>query len=687
MPRLMGIKPRLGASISDGGISFSVWSGAAERVWLCLFDADGNRETERLELVCEGEGVHARSVPGLKAGTRYGFRADGPYAPERGLWFNPDKLLMDPYAVEIDRAYGFDRRLSARRGEGGDTAALMPKAIAVDLPKPVASMPPLFRPGGLIYEVPVKAFTRRHPDVPEQKRGTIAALAEPAIIKHLQKLNVSAVELMPIVAWIDERHLPPLGLTNGWGYNPVSFMALDPRLAPGGLAELRGTVEALRAAGIGVILDLVFNHTGESDALGPTLSLRGLDNRAYYRHEIGEPAKLINDTGTGNSVACNHPVMQGLILDTLRHFVVYAGVDGFRFDLATALGRTAEGFDADAPLLAAMRDDPALKDRIMIAEPWDLGPGGYQLGNFPENFLEWNDKYRDDVRRFWRGDRSMIGALATRLAGSSDIFGGHGNNRTRSLNFIAAHDGATLADLSRYEGKHNQANGEGNRDGHGDNIGWNNGVEGATDDPEITKRRQSDTRALLATLFASRGAIMLTAGDEFGRTQKGNNNAYAQDNELTWLDWEDRDAELERYVADLAAMRKAASALTGVELLSGQIIVGSDVRDIVWLDTTGLPLSEADWNDPECRRLVMVLGGNADAGRFAVLVNGERSGTALVIPAREGFEWESVGTVEVEGPGDFLAPHRAVLFAVERKTVQQGRAECADDPGSAPDFG
>ena len=483
--------PRFGAIVSEDGIRFAVWSGSAKSVWVSLFDDDGNRETERLELSAEADGVFARFVPGLKAGTRYGFRADGDYAPERGLWFDPDKLLVDPYAVELDRRYVFDQRLSARRGAGTDTALLMPKAIAMAMPDPLPHRPPFFREGGLIYEVSVRAFTMLHPEVPKKMRGTIAALAQPAVIKHMRKLGVSAVELMPITAWIDERHLPSLGLTNAWGYNPVGFMALDPRLAPGGLAELRQTVSALHAAGIGVILDLVFNHTGESDELGPTLSLRGLDNRAYYRHVENNAGRLVNDTGTGNTLACDHPIVQELILDSLRHFVLNAGVDGFRFDLAPVLGRSGGGFDPRAPLLTAMRDDPVLKDRIMIAEPWDIGPGGYQLGNFPENFLEWNDKYRDDIRRFWRGDAGTIGSLATRLAGSSDVFRKDGCEKTRTVNFIAAHDGMTLADLSRYERKHNEANGEQNRDGHDENLSWNNGVEGESNDAKVVAARSA----------------------------------------------------------------------------------------------------------------------------------------------------------------------------------------------------
>jgi glycogen debranching enzyme len=627
-----------------------------------MFDAAGERELERIALEPQGEGVHSAFAPGLAVGGRYGFRADGDYSPEHGLWFDPDKLLVDPYAVAIDRPYRYDPRLAVRRGEGGDTAPLVPKAVVTELPAPLTPQPPLFRPGGLIYEVPVRAFTKLHPDIPEAQRGTIGAMAHPAIIEHLKKIGVSAVELMPITAWIDERHLPPHGLTNAWGYNPVTFMALDPRLALGGINELRETVAALRAVGIGVILDLVFNHTGESDELGPTLSLRGLDARAYYRH--GKDGRLVNDTGTGNTLACDHPIVQEMILDALRHFVRYAGVDGFRFDLATVLGRTASGFDADAPLLAAMRADPELADRVMIAEPWDIGPGGYRLGQFRPPFLEWNDRYRDDIRRFWRGDGG-VGALATRLAGSSDVFAG--DAQTRSVNFIAAHDGMTLADLVSYERKHNAANGEDNRDGHDENLSWNNGADGQTVDPEVRERRMRDLRALLSTLFASRGTIMLTAGDEFGRTQCGNNNAYAQDNEITWLDWSNRDLALEEHVAALRALRKSAPALSGTDFLTGQPLPERDVPDVEWFSEAGTPLEAGDWENPERRRLTVLLdGGDEGGGRLAILFNADRRATMFTLPSRCGTRWHVVlpaDTRPVEG--GLLVPGRSVVFARE----------------------
>jgi glycogen operon protein len=495
-------------------------------------------------------------------------------------------------------------------------------------------------------------------------------LAAPAVIEHLQKLGVSSVELMPVTARIDERHLPPLGLTNAWGYNPVTFMALDPRLAPGGLSDLRDTVAALHRAGIGVILDLVFNHTGESDALGPTLSLRGLDEGAYYRR--GGDGRLVNDTGTGNTVACEHPVGRELILDSLRNFVRNAGVDGFRFDLASVLGRVGGRFEPNAPLLEAMRDDPLLGDRVLIAEPWDIGPEGYQLGNFAPPFLEWNDKCRDDIRRFWRGDGGMVGAMATRLAGSSDVFSGSGQV-TRTVNFIAAHDGMTLADTTADARKHNDANGEHNRDGHDENFSWNNGVEGDTDDPGVKEGRRRDVRAMLATLFASLGTIMLTAGDEFGRTQHGNNNAYAQDNEITWLDWEKRDCALEAYAFALAALRKAVPALGKTGFLTGMPLSPEAVPDVAWLTETGLPFQQADWRESGRHRLVMVL----DAGngmRLAVVINGDRRACLFTLPVRDGYRWASALEPSLQ-PNDLSrpVPGRTVMFMIERQAEGQGK--------------
>lgn len=522
----------LGAHPTIRSTHFSVRAPDAREVTLCLFDADVER---RIAMTRAGDQWQAE-VPGVGPGQRYGYRVDS----------DPSKLLVDPYAVQIDRAFAYDPRLSA---PGEDTAAFVPKAVVpvpwVDGPPP----PPLFRPGGLIYELNIRGFTMRHPDVPENERGTVAALAHPAIIAHLQRLGVAAVELMPVVAWIDERHLPPLGLVNAWGYNPVAMMALDPRLAPGGIEELRRTVATLRDAGIGVILDIVLNHSGESDADGPTLSLRGLDPASYAREPDG---RLTNHAGTGNMLDFGRPHVRRLALDTLNHFA-RLGVDGFRFDLAPVLDRPA----FDGSFLAEIAADPVLSTRVMIAEPWDIGPDGYRLGRFPSHWLEWNDRFRDDARRFWRGDGNA-GALATRVAGSSDLFG---ERATRSVNFMAAHDGFTLADVVRFAHRRNEANGEGNRDGHAGEVSW------VADHPHDT------VRALLATLFAARGTPMLTAGDEFGRTQHGNNNAYCQD-ELGWLDWEGRDRELEAFAAALSAFRR-----------------GGTLQDQAWLHA-------ADWRDP-----------------------------------------------------------------------------------------
>tara|TARA_R110002020_G_scaffold10364_2_gene39923 strand:- start:12137 stop:14092 length:1956 start_codon:yes stop_codon:yes gene_type:complete len=642
----------LGATLTSTGTDFAVWSGHADTIELCLFDATGARETARLPMQRGSDDIHRLSVPKVGDGTRYAYRAHGTYDPDRGLWFDPSKLLLDPYATEIDRPFAYDSRLSQF---GVDTADLMPKAI-VPRHQPLSKEAPRFRTGGLVYEVAVRPFTMLHPEVPEEQRGTVAALAHPSVIAHLKRIGVDAVELMPITAWIDERHLPPLGLTNGWGYNPVGFMALDPRLVPGGIAELRQTVAALHAAGIGVVLDLVFNHTGESDRAGPTLSLRGLDNLACFRHVDGHPGTLVNDTGTGNTVACDHPFVRRLILDSLHHFVVHAGIDGFRFDLAPILGRTGHGFSSDSETLRAMIEDPILSDRLLIAEPWDIGPGGYQLGNFPPPFLEWNDRARDDMRRFWRGDRWTMGDLATRLAGSSDIFARHGHHHTRSVNFVAAHDGFTLMDMVSYENRHNHANGEENRDGHHDNFSWNNGTEGETNDPSILSARRRDVMALLSTLFTTRGAIMLTAGDEAGRSQGGNNNAYCQDNAITWVDWAALDDELIAHTAMLSGLRKRFSVFSEC----GFFVDAGD--DIDWLKASGDPMTPEDWQDPDASVVAVVLktlDRRTDRTvRLAAIFNRSRKTWPFVL---RGSGWRSLPD---EASWDGAALARSVTFCI-----------------------
>jgi glycogen operon protein len=514
---------------------------------------DGEIET-RFELKKRIDNVHFDFIPNLTAGTKYGFRVEGPWAPDLGLRFDSSKLLVDPYAWSLDSSIEYSDALTER---GVDTAKLVPKSIAR---KPLPDVPrPAYRKPEFIYELPVKAFTKQHPDVPEKLRGTVAALAEPVIINHLKHIGVDVIELMPITAWIDERHLRKLNLRNAWGYNPLQFFAPDPRLAPGGLQEVRDTIATLHKNGFRVILDVVLNHSGESDQFGPTLCMRGLDNSTYYAHARGE---LINDAGCGNTLNLNQPHVVEMVIAALRHWVLKAGVDGFRFDLATVMGRMPDGFHANAPLIAAIENDDVLSTCIMIAEPWDIGPGGYQLGQFPDRWHEWNDKYRDDIRRFWRGDDYAANALATRITGSSDIF----QKPSRSINFISAHDGFTMRDIVTYADKNNFNNGENNRDGKSHEVTWVGG----------------DVNALLATLFLSRGIPMLTAGDEFGRTQNGNNNAYAQDNEVTWLDWANKDGALIEEVARLVKLRKSDPYYTSDEDISEAEWFGAGGEKLDW---------------------------------------------------------------------------------------------------------
>jgi glycogen debranching enzyme len=541
-----------GLHFVTGGAEFSVFSASAASIEFCIFE--GERETDRITLQRDGN-WHRAMLKGLAPHTRYGLRATGD-----GNIFDPSKLLLDPYATRLDSSFQFDERLAQR---GYNTADLVPKAIA-SRALPDMLLRTRHEPR-LIYELQVRSFTKLHPEIPEADRGTLKALTHPAIIAHLKKIGVDTIELMPITAWITERHLAKIGLSNGWGYNPVSFFAPEPRLVPGGMEEFRSVVAELHSHGFNVILDMVFNHSGEGDASGPTLSFRGLDNPGYYAHHNGQ---LINDTGCGNTFALNREPMLSLVIDSLRHWVLQAGIDGFRFDLATIMGRTETGFDPQAPLLKAIEADPILSTRIMIAEPWDVGPGGYQLGNFPPRWYEWNDKYRDDTRRFWRGDDYSANAMATRIGGSSDIFSRKGST-SKSINFIAAHDGFTLHDLMKYKQKDNLANGEENRDGKSDEVTC----------PD------ANAASLLATLLFSQGVAMITAGDEFGRTQHGNNNAYCQDNPLTWLDWQNMDRELLDSFAKLVTERNALP-------ITNDFLSASQTQ---WLDRAGKSI---DWTSP-----------------------------------------------------------------------------------------
>ncbi len=602
-----GTTDRLGATLVADGVNFAVYSESASAIWVSIYN-EQDEETDRFELDVHRDHIHAGLVAGLGAGTRYGLRADGEYNPDQGLFFDPQKLLVDPYAKRLDRVFVRSPRLRLDRAEAVDTAPLVPKAIVVT-PNDELILPRKKAPG-LFYEMNVRGYTMRHPSVQGPLRGTVAALTTQRVIDHLKFIGVDTLQLMPTAAWIDEGHLPALGLTNAWGYNPVVYSAIDPRLAPRGPHELRNMTDLYRKNGISVILDVVYNHTGEGDADGPMLSLMGLDAKTYYRFvEVDGKQHLVNDTGTGNTLRCDHPATQRLVIDSLRYWVEEMGVSGFRFDLATVLGREP-GFNPNAEMLKKIKADPVLSQCILVAEPWDPGPGGYHLGQFGKEFKEHNDTYRDEIRGFWRGEDGKIGALAGKVAGSAEIFDSAGRKPSNGVNMLAVHDGFTLRDLVSYTDKHNEANGEGNRDGHNHNQSWNCGAEGETDDPAINAARKRDVRALLATLFLSRGTPLLQQGDEMFRTQQGNNNAYAQDNEITWLDWEAADGELVNFVAAVNGFRKAHSALTHDHFLTGQDKNG--VRDVVWLHPDGREMNEGDWRDSAASVLGMQLTNKDD---------------------------------------------------------------------------
>lgn len=580
---------RLGAVVGEGGVNFAVFSAHAERIDLCLFDPDGQ---ERRTELARGEGhIWHGFVPDAGAGLRYGYRAHGPWNPGEGHLFNPAKLLIDPYARAVDaRMVWHPAQSGMDKGApcSLDSAPWVAKSVVCDDRPPVAAPS---HPPTLIYEAHVRGLTRLHPDIPHDLRGTYDALAHPAVIDHLTRLGVSHIELLPVAAFLDDRHVMERGLTNYWGYQPVAPLAVEPRYAgPGGTDGLRRAVARLGEAGIGVILDVVFNHTGEGDAFGPTLSLRGLDNKSYYA--LAPDGSFLNHAGTGNLLDLGHPMALRLVLDALRHWAGL-GIAGFRFDLASALLRAGGALEPGSDFLAAIRQDAVLGKLILIAEPWDIGPGGYRLGHFPAPFREWNDRFRDEVRRFWRGD-GRPADLARRLSGSAELFDHGARAADTSVNFLASHDGFTLQDVVSYRKKHNEANGEGNRDGHHDESSDNLGVEGQADDPAVAAARARRKRAMLATLFLAQGTPMLLAGDELGQSQQGNNNAYAQDNALTWLDWSGTGTELQGFVAELSAIRRTFPALRQQGFLHGRP-ASDGVPDIQWRRPDGREPEPADW--------------------------------------------------------------------------------------------
>jgi glycogen operon protein len=625
----------LGATWDGLGINFAVFSAHAERVELCLFDPSGRHEIARYALPEYTDEIWHGYLPDATAGLLYGYRAYGPYAPERGHRFNHHKLLLDPYARSLmgtlhwsDAVYGF--RQNSARGDLSfdrrDSAAFMPKGVVADDSFNWGDDRPPLVPWSdtVIYEAHIRGLTMQRRDMHSSERGTFAGLAHPAMIDHLRRLGVTAVELMPVQAFLQDRTLQRRGLRNYWGYNTLAFFAPEPSyLSAGSPNEIRVAVHRLHAAGIEVILDVVYNHTAESEETGPTLSFRGLDNASYYRLEAGDVRRTVNDTGTGNTLNLSHPRVLQMVLDSLRYWVTSYHVDGFRFDLCSTLGREAHGFDPHAGFFDALRQDPVLANVKLIAEPWDVGPGGYQLGNHPPGFGEWNDRFRDSLRRFWRGDPGERPRIAASLAGSADIFAHQGRRPWASINFAASHDGFTLTDAVTWLERHNEANGEGNRDGHPANFTSNWGVEGPTDDPAITEVRQRVKRAMLATVFFSAGTPMLLAGDEFGRTQDGNNNAYCQDNEISWLNWRMAASPpglaLTAYVARLIVLRREYKVLRYPRFQHGTEYPAPGIADIAWFDQHGATIPPEAWNDTEQRTLVLRRAMQAPGGQVTIL--------------------------------------------------------------------
>jgi isoamylase len=589
----------LGATWDGSGVNFALFSKHAERVELCLFDPKGRREVERVELRDRTDFVWHAYLPDARPGLLYGYRVYGPNDPDRGHRFDPAKVLLDPYARLIK----------------GKVAAGLGRSQVVDTAFSWGEDHPPRTPwqDTVLYELHVKGFTQLHPEVPEQLRGTYAGLATAPVIEHLKRLGVTAVELLPVHSFVDERRLAQHGLRNFWGYNSIGFFAPEARYsASGTLGEFKTMVKTLHAAGIEVILDVVYNHTAEGDHTGPTLSFRGIDNLIYYRLDAAHPRRYLNYTGTGNSFNSAHRVVLALIMDSLRYWVQEMHVDGFRFDLATTLARNSgHAFDRNGAFLSAVRQDPVLSQVKLIAEPWDVAEGGYQLGNFPPGWAEWNDKYRDAVRSYWKGDGGIIGELASRLSGSSDIFGGAGRGPTASINFVTAHDGFTLHDLVSYNHKHNEANLEANRDGTDHNRSWNCGIEGPSDAPHVRALRERQKRNFLATLLFSQGVPMLLAGDEMGRTQRGNNNAYCHDNPLSWVDWElDADGRaLLDFTASVIRLRNAHPLFRRRTYFRGRAVRDPQMKDISWLNPDGAEMSDHDWNKAFARCLGVLVSG------------------------------------------------------------------------------
>ncbi|WP_106814130.1 glycogen debranching protein GlgX [Microbacterium timonense] len=673
----------LGATFDGSGTNFALFSEGAERVELCLFDDDGT-ET-RVELVDVDAFVHHGYLPAVQPGQRYGYRVYGQYDPAAGKRFNPNKLLLDPYAKAVEGqvtwgqpVFGYDFGDPDSRNDD-DSASNQMLGVVVN---------PYFDWSGdrhpktpyaesLIYEAHVRGLTKLHPAVPEEIRGTYSAIAHPAIIEHLQKLGVTAIELMPVHQFVNDSVLEEKGLSNYWGYNTIAFFAPQNTYASSGqrgqqVQEFKAMVKSLHAAGIEVILDVVYNHTAEGNHLGPTLSMRGIDNEAYYRLEEDDKRYYTDYTGTGNSLNVGNPHTLQLIMDSLRYWVLEMHVDGFRFDLASTLAREFYEVDRLATFFELVQQDPVVSQVKLIAEPWDVGPGGYQVGNFPPQWTEWNGKYRDTVRDFWRGEPATLGEFASRLTGSSDLYEHSGRRPVASINFVTAHDGFTLRDLVSYNDKHNEANGEDNRDGADDNRSWNGGVEGPTDDPEVLALRARQQRNFIATLLLSQGVPMLLHGDELGRTQRGNNNGYAQDNEITWVDWSAPDQPLIEFTAALARLRREHPTFRRRRFFDGRPVrreEGAPIPDIVWARPDGSQMQPEDWDAGFGRAVAVFLNGDGIR---------ERDRRGEPISDRHFIVLFNAGDDEV----DFLIP--AVEFSPEWDVIVDTAGQHADDGPVAP---
>ncbi len=664
---------RIGAHWDGQGVNFAMFSENAAKIELCLFSEDGSHETKRLLLPERTGPIWHGYAPGLKLGTLYGYRAHGPYDPERGHRFNPNKLLLDPYARELrgawkdsDTLLGYNPQAPEQdlSFDTRDSAPCVPKSAVSDLhwecdgdERPQHAWEETF-----IYETHVKGLTCQRMDVPELIRGTYEGLVAEPVLEHLEKLGVTAVELLPVHAFADERFLLQRGLRNYWGYNSIGFFTPEPRyFGPMGIHGFREMVRKFHTVGIEVILDVVYNHTAEGDHLGPTLSFRGLDNASYYRLVAGQPRYYVNDTCCGNTLNISHPYVLRMVLDSLRFWVEEMHVDGFRFDLATTLGREDYGFDPCGGFFDAIRQDPILSTVKLIAEPWDMGPDGYRLGEFPHEFAEWNNGFRDTARKFWRGDAHSAQELASCLLGSASKFDRNGRRAWSSVNFLAAHDGFTLADVTSYNEKHNEANGEGNSDGHHANFSDNCGVEGEINDEAVLGRRARRRRNMLATLLLSQGTPMLLAGDEIGNSQQGNNNAYCQDNPTGWIEWEKADTTLLEFVRRLTAFRRAHRSLCQSRYLHGAVRPDDRNMDAEWCDFNGDSLN---WRDPGLSSLCLLVRCSADAPDYDrngdavfMVLNGECHAAEVVLPDPPDGKcwWRALDTASPDYSGEFCS--------------------------------